>query len=292
MQAPALNIAQGNKTAGLLWPFLFVTVACGSISGFHSLVAGGTVSKQVTRESHARTIGYGGMILEGVLAVVVLLTLAKGLSFDTYVNIVHPTAAGVKSNPILAFSLAMGNLLQQGLGLPVYLGTVFGILMVEGFVITTLDTAVRLNRYLFEELWNIIFTNPPKFLKSYYFNAGLSVAIMFYLSYTNKFQTIWPIFGSANQLLAALTLIAITLWLATQGKKLGFTLLPAIFMILTTLFALYQLLVKKYLPTGNVALTVTDILLFILAIGVVILSFVKLREFKTKQGNPGSKFTA
>lgn len=279
-QAPALNIAQGNKAGGLIWPFLFVTVACGAISGFHSLVAGGTVSKQIKKESHARTIGYGAMILEGILAVVVLLTVAKGINFDTYVNIVYPTVAGAKSNPILAFSLAMGGLLNQSLGLPVYLGTVFGILMVEGFVITTLDTAVRLNRYLFEELWGILFTNPPKILKSYYFNAGLSVIIMFYLSYTNKFSAIWPIFGAANQLLAALTLIAVTMWLATQGKKLGFTLLPAIFMVITTLFALYQLLMTKYVPTGNVALTITDILLFLLAIGVVILSFVKLRGVK------------
>lgn len=273
-QAPAFNIVQGDLKLGYIWPFLFITVACGAISGFHSLVAGGTVSKQASKESHARVIGYGGMILEGVLALLVLLAVAGGLDFATYMNIVWPDKGG--ANPILAFSLSMGNLLHNAIGVPISFGTVFGILMVEGFVVTTLDTAVRLNRYLFEELWLVLFDNPPAFLKSYVFNAVLAAALMLWLAWTNTFQLIWPIFGAANQLLAALTLIAVTVWLAYRSKPTLFTLLPAVFMMITTFAGLVLLLVKTYIPKGNMPLIVTDLLLMLLSIGVVVLAVKKL----------------
>ncbi|MCL4425579.1 MAG: carbon starvation protein A [Firmicutes bacterium] len=274
LQAPAWNLAGGTAKMGSIWPFLFITIACGAISGFHSLVAGGTVSKQVEKESHARMIGYGGMLLESLLAVVVVLSVASGIRFETYLNIVYPAKGA--SNPILAFSLSMGGLLHQGLGLPVTVGTVFGILMVEGFVITTLDTAVRLNRYLFEELWGILFTKPHPVLKSYLFNAALSVGLMYYLAAGNKFLTIWPIFGSANQLLAALALIAASVWLGIRRKPNWFTIIPAIFMMVTTLMALYQLLLGKYLPSGNMPLVVTDVLLMVLSVGVIALAVSRL----------------
>ncbi|HYF93793.1 MAG TPA: carbon starvation CstA family protein [Symbiobacteriaceae bacterium] len=283
LQAPAWNIAGGEAKMGTIWPFLFITIACGAISGFHNLVAAGTVSKQVPKESLARPVGYGGMILESLLAVVVLLAVAGGLKFDVYQSIVYPTAKGVASNPMLAFSLSMGMLLNKAIGTPVAFGTVFGILMVEGFVVTTLDTAVRLNRYLFEELWTVAFKGKaPAFMKSYLFNAGLSVVIMFYLGYTNVFQMIWPIFGSANQLLAALSLIAVTVWLAHRKKPTWFTIIPAVFMLITTLVALYKLLMTKYLPAANWPLVVTDVILIVMSIGVSILALSKLF-------NPGSK---
>jgi carbon starvation protein len=277
-QAPAFNLAQGDLKLGYIWPFLFITVACGAISGFHALVAGGTVSKQASKESHARVIGYGAMILEGLLALLVLLTVAGGLDFNTYLSIVWPDKGG--ANPILAFSLSMGNLLHNAIGVPISFGTVFGILMVEGFVITTLDTAVRLNRYLFEELWAVLFTNPPAWLKSYIFNAVLAAGLMLWLAWTNTFQLIWPIFGAANQLLAALTLIAVSVWLAYRGKPTLFTIVPAIFMMVTTIGGLVLLLVNTYLPKKNIPLVVTDLLLLVLSVGVAYLAIKKLIEFK------------
>ncbi|KKM12383.1 carbon starvation protein CstA [Clostridiales bacterium PH28_bin88] len=279
MQAPAWNVAQGTAKLGLIWPFLFITIACGAISGFHTLVSSGTVSKQISKESDARKVGYGGMLLESTLSVVVIIAVGAGLLFTNYADIVYPAKGA--ANPILAFALGMGGLLNKGLGVPVSFGTVFGILMLEGFVVTTLDTAVRLNRYLFEELWGLLFKNPHPILKSYYFNAGLSVIIMFYLGYSNQFKVIWPIFGSANQLLAALALIAVTMWLAARGKPTLFTLLPAIFMMATTLFALWKLLITVYIPKGNIPLAITDILLLVLSIGVIILSAKKLLEYST-----------
>lgn len=281
LHAPAFNLARGNAELGLIWPFLFITVACGAISGFHALVAGGTVSKQAERESHARKIGFGAMILEGIMALVVLMTIAGGLKFDAYMSIVYPLQG--KSNPILAFALAMGTLLHNAIRMPIALGTVFGILMVEGFVITTLDTAVRLNRYLFEELWTILFTRVPRIMKSYLFNSLLSAALMLWLAKTNAFMVIWPIFGTANQLLAALTLIAVSVWLAYRGKPTLITLIPAAFMMITTLASLYMLLVNNYLPAHNKPLIAADLLLMLLSIGVIYIAAKRLAGIVIKR---------
>lgn len=283
MQMPAWNIESGEKLLGSIWPFLFINVACGAISGFHALVTGGTVAKQVKVESDARRLGYGGMLLESILAVLVILTVCASLSFDTYSSIVFPTVPGHESNPILAFALAMGTMLHNALSLPVAAGTIMGILMVEGFVITTLDTAVRLNRYLFEELWSVIMKNPPAILKSYIFNALLSSGLMLLMASTNSFKYIWPIFGTANQLLAALSLIVVSVWLASRKKTNLFTLLPAVFMMCTTIYALFFLLFTQYIPFAKKPLMVAAILLIVLSIGVIILSIKKFYALYTQK---------
>src|SRR3989339_383009 len=180
---PNFNFAEGAQNLGMIWPMMFITIACGAISGFHSLVGGGTTCKQLSKETDARKVSFNSMLLESLLAICVLLAIGVGLSFVDYKSIVWPSDPLVKSNPILGFSLAAGNLFHQGLGIPISLGTVFGILLVEGFVITTLDAAVRLNRYLFEELWVILFKNPKPFLKNYWFNSLLTVIFMFILAY-------------------------------------------------------------------------------------------------------------
>lgn len=276
---PTANIAAGSVTNGLIWPFLFITVACGAISGFHVLVAGGTVSKQVTKESHARSIGYKGMILESTLSLLVIAAVSAGIDFKTYKDVVWPAVGA--GNPILGFSLGMGGILHQGLGLPMSFGTVLGILMLEGFIVTTLDTAVRLNRFLFEELWSNLFKNPPAFIKSYYFNSGLSVLIMLYFAWNNGWKVIWPIFGSANQLLAALSLIVVSVWLASKSKKYWYAIIPAVFMMVTTLASLVILLKNTYIPKGNWPLAITDILLLILSVGVMIISIKKFTQLRS-----------
>jgi carbon starvation protein len=275
VQFPSFNIVQGSEKIGLVWPMLFITVACGAISGFHSLVASGTTSKQVSKESHARRIGFGGMLLEGLLAVAVLIAIASVLDFSVYKEIVFPEEG--RSNPILAFSLSMGQMLNKSASLPVYIGTVFGILLVEGFLVTTLDTAVRLNRYLFEELWQILFENPPRIIKSYIFNAGISVVLMFLFAYKQAFLTIWPVFGSVNQLLAALTLITVSVWLLQRGKSSLFTVLPATFMVVTTIASLVYLIKTKYLPQGNVFLIVLAGALVVLSIGIIFIAWKSMR---------------
>ena len=287
IEAPAFNIAEGSAKLGAIWPFLFITVACGAISGFHSLVAGGTTCKQASKESHCRKIAYGGMLLEGLLAVGVLVAVGCGIVYKDYINIVFPTVAGMKSNPILAFALSTGGLLNKGLGIPAVYGTVFGILLVEGFVVTTLDTAVRLNRYLLEELWTAVFKEVPKLFKTYIFNSLICVILMFVLSYFNAFLVIWPIFGSANQLLASLALIAVSVWLVNRGKKAIFTVIPAIFMMATTLYSLVILLLTVYLPKKNFMLLIVDLLLIVLSIGVIVLAIKKWKERASLKGARG-----
>ena len=278
--APVTNIAEGGAKMGPIWPFLFITVACGAISGFHSLVAGGTSSKQVSKESDVKRVAYGGMLLEGLLAIGVLVAVGCGMMYKDYIDIVFPTVAGVKSNPILAFATGAGGLFNIAFGFPLVYGTIFGILLVEGFVVTTLDTAVRLNRYLFEELWQAMFKEVPAILNTYLFNALLSVALMYVLAYNNAFLVIWPIFGSANQLLASLALIAVSVYLVNRGKNALFTVLPAIFMTVTTIYSLISLLLNNYLPKKNYMLSTVDFLLIILSIGVVILALKKWKELR------------
>jgi carbon starvation protein len=268
---PHFNLAEGTLNLGFIWPMMFITIACGAISGFHCLVAGGTTGKQLSREPHARHVGYNAMLLESLLAVCVLLALGAVMAFSDYKTIVWPADPAAKSNPILGFSLAAGRLFHLGLGIPVALGTVFGILLVEGFVVTTLDAAVRLNRYLFEELWSIVLKKVPALLKHYWFNSGLAVGLMWVLAYSNAFNTLWPIFGTANQLLAAMALLTVSAWLLLRKKRHWFTLAPAWFMVATTLVSLVILLVG-YVRKGSYILVGADLLLLALSAGVVTLA--------------------
>lgn len=276
---PRFNLAEGTLNLGFIWPMMFITIACGAISGFHCLVGGGTTCKQLPRETDARRVGYHAMLLESLLSVCVLLALGAVMAFSDYKAIVWPVDPAVKSNPILGFSLAAGRLFHEGLGIPVALGTVFGILLVEGFVVTTLDSAVRLSRYLFEEMWSILFKQVPGLLRHYWFNSGLSVVLMWLLAYSNAFNTLWPIFGTANQLLAAMALLTVSAWLLLRKRRNWFTLVPAVFMFATTLASL-GILLAGYIDKGNYALIAADLILFALSAGVVVLSvkiFVRRR---------------
>lgn len=275
---PLTNVGEGIQNLGLLWPMLFITIACGAISGFHALVAGGTTAKQVDRQRNIRTIGYGAMLLESVLASLVLFAIAGGLSFIDYKHIVWPSPGAGQSNPVLAFSLSVGHLIQKAFGLPIYVGTIFGILMLEGFIITSLDTAIRFIRYLYEELWAVVWPNGPSFIRLPHFNSALAVLGMWGLAAGNAFSSLWPIFGSANQLLAALTLITLTVWLTVRGLKNWFTLIPALFMSATTIASLLILLFSKYLPQRNWTLVCADIFLLVLAGTLVVVAIHKSWE--------------
>jgi carbon starvation protein len=272
IQIPALNVEEAMQAPnlGLLWPFLFITIACGAASGAHGLVCGGTSCKQLSNEKHARLIGYGGMLLEGLLALCVILLIAGGMDFEKYKSLVYPAHGG--SNAPLAFALGLGNILKMSFGLPVVFGTIWGILLLEGFLVTTIDALVRLSRYLFEELWVTVMDNPPAILKSRIFNSVLVIVGFLSLTFTNAYLRIWPIFGAANQLLAALTLIAVTAWLAQKAKTYWFTAIPAAFMVITTVTSLVILL-GRYFTAGNWSLLSTDIVLLALALGVVAMTF-------------------
>lgn len=272
IQAPPLNLTLGASSLGALWPMLFITIACGAISGFHGLVASGTTSKMIATESDARKVGYLAMIGESVLALAVTLTVATGVSYAAYQSVlIRPPDAlpGWKPNPVLAFSLGVAGICEQGLGIPRWLGLVFGLLMVEGFVLDTLDVSIRLNRYLFEEVWGFCFRRVPALLRNFWFNSGLSVVLMVVLAMGNTADRLWPIFGAGNQLLGALSLTAVSIWLYRRKRKIAITLVPALLLGVTTVTSLVLLLVTRYLPSGNYLLAGMAVALVLLALGVV-----------------------
>ena len=253
IQLPAVTAF--NVNGQYLFPMLFVTVACGAISGFHSLVGSGTTSKQVENEGDTKLIGFGAMLIEGVLAVVALITAA-------YISGGELTEL-LKGGPANVFSSGVGSFMTK-IGIPFHIGKSFAALAVSAFALTSLDTATRLARFIFQEF----FDNPEKEkqnpLTNMYVSTGITVVIGGWLA-VGGFARIWPIFGSANQLLASLSLLAIAVWLKKSGKNYHMLTLPMIFMLAVTLSALV-LLIQANLAKGNYILVIFPVLLFILAI--------------------------
>jgi len=226
---------------GAMFPILFVTVACGAISGFHSLVASGTTAKQLDREPDALKIGYGGMLVEGLLAVIALI--AAVTLIPVHYRDFFPV--GGKANPIGLFASSVGGFISV-LGIPQKAAVTFAAMAVSAFALTSLDTATRLGRFIFQEFFRS--ENKTKvntFLTNRFVATFFTVLPGGLLALTGQYQSIWPIFGSANQLLAALALLAGSVWLAKLKKKNFFLVIPMIFMFAVTLTALVFLIIKK-----------------------------------------------
>lgn len=253
IQLPALT--GFNVNGQLLFPMLFVTVACGAISGFHSLVGSGTSSKQVDNEKDTKLIGYGAMLIEGVLAVVSLITAA-------YVSNTELTEL-LKGGPVNVFSTGVGTFMSK-FGIPFDIGKSFVALAVSAFALTSLDTATRLGRFIFQEFFDKPEKEKQSILTNMYVSTAITVLIGGYMA-AGGYARIWPIFGSANQLLAALSLLAIAVWLKKAGRNYNMLTIPMIFMLVVTLSALV-LLIKSNLAAGNYLLVIFPVLLFILAV--------------------------
>jgi carbon starvation protein len=243
---------------------LFVIVACGAISGFHSLVGSGTTSKQIDSEKDIRPIGYGAMLIEGVLAVIAL-TSAAYLSKTDLSDL-------LKGGPVNVFSSGVGTFMAK-FGIPFDIGKSFVALAVSAFALTSLDTATRLSRYIFQEF----FTDPAKPkekqspLTNMYLATIIATLIGGYLA-VGGYAKIWPIFGSANQLLAALSMLAVAVWLKKAGKNYSMLVLPMIFMLIVTLTALV-LLGRTNFINGNYVFVIFPVLLFILAIVLAVVGY-------------------
>ena len=275
-----LMVCSGSGiTTDALWPFLFITVACGAISGFHSLAATGTTVKQISTESEVRRVGYNSMILEGALALVTLLLVVTALPRNEYINIVFP--ASKDGNPILAFSIAVGYMLNSITGMKIALGCVLGILVLEGFVVTTLDTAVRLCRYMLEELWSFTMKGrQPGILKNAFFNTAIAVALMLYFAQNSTILSLWPVFGAGNQLIAALAMIVVTAWLLQKSRPVWYVFVPALVMIVITVTALSIKLGKvlavsgegRLVAPGQESIAVAICLLLLLSTSIMIVA--------------------
>lgn len=238
-----------------LFPMLFVTVACGAISGFHSLVGSGTTSKQIDKEDDAKVIGYGGMLIEGLLAVVALITAAY-LSQGELTEL-------LKGGPVNVFASGIGTFMSR-FGIPFESGKTFVALAVSAFALTSLDTATRLGRFIFQEYFEDPEKEKQSPLTNMYVSTTITVVLGSYLA-IGGFAKIWPIFGSANQLLAAIALMAIALWLKKSKRSFNMLTIPMVFMLFVTLLAL-GFLARDNIVDANYILVVFAVLLFILAI--------------------------
>lgn len=258
---------------GYLFPILFVTVACGAISGFHSIVASGTTAKQLNNERDAKKIGYGAMLVECLVAVIATLMAVK-LAKGDYMEALK--GAG----PITIFANGVGSVMSS-LGFPIERAISFAALAVSAFVLTSLDTATRLARFAFQEFFAPRRGESSSILhRNRFIGTTITVACGGALAWSGKWPAIWPIFGSANQLLAALALLAVTIWLIKSGKKAKFTGIPMVFMFIVTFSALATLVYNDY-HNGNWTLFVIGVALLSVT-AVLIVTGIKSIRLKIK----------
>ena len=236
IQQPAFKAFDVGGMTGMMFPFLFVTIACGACSGFHGLVCSGTTSKQIDRESHMRPIGYGGMLAEGFVALIALVT----------VMIVAQEALKGKA-PGTIYGNGIGQFLTLIIGQDkLAFAITFGAMAFSTFVFDTLDVSMRLGRYIVQELLG--WKGRIGALAGTLLTMGLPTYFIMFAP-PNSWTKFWTLFGASNQLLAALTLLTITVWLYKARHRIAFTLVPMIFVLVITLWALVTLVV------GNLRLT-------------------------------------
>ncbi|HET7746556.1 MAG TPA: carbon starvation CstA family protein, partial [Vicinamibacteria bacterium] len=216
VEQPAFRTWQAGGATGSLFPFLFVTIACGACSGFHGLVCSGTTSKQVARESDCRPVGYGGMLLEAFVALIALSTvmIATGPDLAT-------------KGPSLVYAEGLGRYLAAFLG-PEHLvfATTFGAMAFSTFVFDTLDVSTRLGRYILQELFSR--SGRASAVGATLFTVLIPLAWLI-VAGEGAFRLFWTLFGTSNQLLAALSLLGISVWLRRLRRPTAFTLLPMAF---------------------------------------------------------------
>jgi carbon starvation protein len=288
MVAPAFNLTP--EGAPPIWPMIFVVIACGAISGFHSLVSSGTSSKQCSTEMDALPIGYGGMLMEGMLATFVIIACGAGLALnltdggETYTGLAayshHYASWGAAKglgSKINAFVTGSSNMIES-IGIPHTITmTIMGV-FVASFAATTLDTATRLQRYIVSELarsWNA-----PALSKKHpatMIAVGTALVLAFYNGSGKGALTLWPLFGASNQLLAGLALLIITIYLAHKKVSIVYSMVPMVFMLFMTGWAML-LNLQNFFNSSNWLLYCIGIVLLILEIWMVIESFLMLHS--------------
>ncbi len=216
-----------DANLGFFFPALFVTIACGAISGFHSMVASGTTARQARAESAARIVGYGGMLVEGVLAL---------LALSTVMILSQKTSA----QPVAVFADGLGRFLGV-LGVPPQFASTFGMLAVSTFLLTTLDTCTRLCRFVVQELFGVGASLGNRIWTTLLVLALPATVAFRQIGGKPVWQAIWPAFGASNQLMAALALLVVYAWLRSEGRRAPYVFAPMVFMFVTTIAALVRL---------------------------------------------------
>ena len=258
------------------FPLLFITIACGAISGFHSLVASGTTSKQIDNESDARYVGYMGSLGEGSLALGAILATTAGLAAtqadwsQSYAD--FGTASG---GAVGYFTEGVGNFIAN-LGIPAAIGTTFAAVVVITFAGTTLDTSVRLQRYVIQEIGEVV---RVRFLaRSAFLGATLAVLLSAGLALFPAggggdagfaFGRLWQLFGTTNQLTAGLALAVIAVWVFLRGRNPLAAIIPLVFLLTMTVWSLWVNL-QSFLAEGDWLLVTLDLIILVLALWLIV----------------------
>lgn len=291
--APAFNL--DAKDAPPLMPFIFITIACGAISGFHALVSSGTSSKQVANERDAQFIGYGSMLLESALAVLALIAVSAGIGLvanesglvgaDAWNEHYSSWAAaqGLGSK-VTAFVTGSANMLTF-IGIPQFLGKVIMGVFVASFAGTTLDTATRIQRYVVTELFAEMKWKP---LTNKYAATGFAVLTAAALAFGTGADgkgalSLWPMFGAVNQVLAALALFVMTVYLSKKkGYKFLVTGIPCLFMLVMTVWSVVINEIN-FIKAGNTLLVVLNGIILLLALAMIFECCVSLVKKSTRK---------
>lgn len=254
MQTPVLVSYQSSQ--GPLWPMMFVIIACGAISGFHSLISSGTTSKQLPHKPAAKRVTFGGMILEGVLSLLAIIAVCAGLQwYGGTPGLVYPELMK-KGGWIVTFGKGFGQLVAPLVGATV--GSLIAMFTLNAFVLTTLDSATRITRYITEEMFGEALG--MKFMKNKYLSTSLVIVLALWLA-LGSWTRIWPVFGASNQLIAALVLILASVYLFQKRRPAVYTLIPAVFMTVTTIGALIYQMVGFFRSNNFLLFTIAAVLL-------------------------------
>ncbi len=279
--APAVNTA---ATGAPNWiPFLFITIACGAISGFHSGVASGTTVKQLDNEEDMKMIGYGGMLAEGVLAVFAILAATAGFAskaawMEHYASWSAASGLGAK---VSAFVEGASTFISA-IGIPEGYATAIAGVLIVSFAATTLDSATRVQSYIIGELAEGLGLSK---LSSRLPATLIAVLTAFFLSTINGGKgglIIWPLFGTTNQLLAGLALLAISIYLYKSNKPIIYTIVPMVFLLIMTTWAMI-INISNYIANGQSLLIVFAFLVFILEFWMIFEAVKAFQEVKKEE---------
>ncbi len=282
IQAPLVNdVPEGSPS---IFPFLFITIACGAISGFHSLVASGTTAKQIEKEDDVRYVGYLGAVGEGSLATGALLAVTAGAAASRADwDALYPDFATAGDGAVANFVNGVGAF-ANNLGVPLDVGVIFAAVVVISFAATTMDTGVRLQRYVVQEIADVAgWTTLARNLTL----AGM-VAVVVPLAmallpgggedgYT--FGVLWQLFGTTNQLTAGLALAVVAVWLTKKGSNAIATLVPLVFLLVMTSWALLVNL-QNFVSAGDWVLAPLDAIIFVLAMWLIVEAALALRKVR------------
>lgn len=282
MQAPAINF---NAEGGVpIFPFIFVTIACGAISGFHGLVSSGTTSKQLNKMTDARQIGYGAMLGEGILAMIATLACAAGIQRADWL-VHYGSWQSAASGGITNFVLGATSFLKA-LSIPELFGSTLISVIIISFAATSLDTATRIQRLILGELGNAYNIEP---LKNRYIGSLLAVIPALLLALLAQAPgkglgsggfLLWPLFGATNQLVGGLTLLVATIYLWKSGKPVIYTLVPMVFLMLITIGSMI-LNFKAFI--NNPLLLVLSAIVLALAVWLLLEAFIVYKNSKKKE---------